>query len=194
LRKLITIMGAFALFVGWYGPHLYGIGGGGGVVACTGTAGTQIGDTRYNVGSTEFAYLMEVDVSAGCQADTGDEICAGIDDWSGTYIFYLMVYDSDGGSGEPGTRLDYVQASGSGSTMTQVCENLTQSITFNNSTAWVGFLYDGPSTTPGYNAATTTGVERRYIDSPGSTPPATWNAAGDTHNTTRDIDAYITFN
>jgi hypothetical protein len=105
-----------------------------------------------------------------------------------------MVYDSDGGSGEPGTRLDYVQASGSGSTMTQVCENLTQSITFNNSTAWVGFLYDGPSTTPGYNAATTTGVERRYIDSPGSTPPATWNAGGDSHDTTRDIDAYITFN
>jgi hypothetical protein len=29
LRKLITIIGAFALFVGWYGPHLYGIGGDG---------------------------------------------------------------------------------------------------------------------------------------------------------------------
>jgi hypothetical protein len=74
-----------------------------------------------------------------------------------------MVYDSDGGSGEPGTLIDSMAVSSSGSgSMDTVCENLTQSVTFDNATAWVGFI--GENTSSSYEAAATGGTKRRHID------------------------------
>jgi hypothetical protein len=107
---------------------------------------------------------MEVTVSSGCQADTGDEICARIENYDqSTYEWTFMVYDSDGGSGEPGTLLDSMAVSSSGSgSMDTVCEYLTQIVTFDNATAWVGFI--GENTSSSYEAAATGGTKRRHID------------------------------
>jgi uncharacterized membrane protein YcfT len=85
-----------------------------------------------------------------------------------------MVYDSDGGSGEPGTLLDSMAVSSSNSgSLDTVCENLTQSITFDNSTAWVGWI--GENTSSSYEAAATGGTKRRHMDLTSQTAPSTWN-------------------
>ena len=190
--RIVLIIATLFLLFGFLGPHNAGVPIQD--VACTGTAGTDVGSTSYNMAAANYGYLMEVTVSAGCQADTGDEICTRLDEWdTSTKEVELIIYDSDGGSGEPGTLLDNVSATGSGSVMTTVCENLTQTVTFNNSTAWIGFI--GESTSTAYEAAATGGTKRRYIDLDSQTPPGTWNAAGDTHDDSgRDIDVYITFN
>jgi hypothetical protein len=167
----------------------------GGASACTGTAGTDVGSTEYNVANVNYAYLMEVTVSSGCQADTGDEICAVIKNYDqSTYEFTFMVYDSDGGSGEPGTLLDSMAVSSSNSgSLDTVCENLTQSITFDNSTAWVGWI--GENTGSSYQAAATGGTKRRHMDLTSQTAPSTWNTSGDSEDDNgRDLDVYITFN
>jgi hypothetical protein len=73
MRIAIAIATIF-LLCGFLGPHNAGVPIQDSVVACTGTAGTDVGSTEYNVANVNYAYLMEVTVSSGCQADTGDEI------------------------------------------------------------------------------------------------------------------------
>jgi hypothetical protein len=143
MKNLIACICLFLFCFSGSTPYYYGAAEtDSGATACTGTAGTDVGSTEYNVANVNYAYLMEVTVSSGCQADTGDEICAVIKNYDqSTYEFTFMVYDSDGGSGEPGTLLDSMAVSSSNSgSLDTVCENLTQSITFNNSTAWVGWI------------------------------------------------------
>jgi hypothetical protein len=133
MKNLIACICLFLFCFSGSTPYYYGAAEtDSGATACTGTAGTDVGSTEYNVANVNYAYLMEVTVSSGCQADTGDEICAVIKNYDqSTYEFTFMVYDSDGGSGEPGTLLDSMAVSSSNSgSLDTVCENLTQSITF----------------------------------------------------------------
>jgi hypothetical protein len=193
--RIVLIIATLFLLCGFLGPHNAGVPIQDSVVACTGTAGTDVGSTEYVIANANHAYLMEVTVSSGCQADTGDEICARIENYDqSTYEWTFMVYDSDGGSGEPGTLLDSMAVSSSNTgSMDTVCEYLTQIVTFDNATAWVGFI--GENTSSSYEAAATGGTKRRHIDLASQTAPGTWNAAGDTHDDSgRDIDVYITFN
>jgi hypothetical protein len=109
MKRLIVILSAllFATAAWALPPFLQIVGGeeAGAPGGCSGTYGT----TTYTagiaaVGASYRCYINKVTIDC---SDTSGQICAGIDDVNtSTAQATLVLYDDDGGSGEPSTLID----------------------------------------------------------------------------------------
>jgi hypothetical protein len=97
LIKFITIIGAFAIFVGWYGPHLYGIGGDGFTpedkwVGWANSSGTPTG-TPADSGGLEQDFVATRQWTAtedGTIKNVNAYLSSDNDNWEAAY---LVVYN-----------------------------------------------------------------------------------------------------
>jgi hypothetical protein len=192
MKRLIVILSAllFATAAWAICPPVLQIVGGenaGAPGTCSGTYGT----TTYTagiaaVGASYRCYINKVTIDC---SETSGQICAGIDDVNtSTAQATLVLYDDDGGSGEPSTLIDSYEIDDIVSDPTNHCEAFSGSVSAGD--YWVGICFENSSSD--YRHEATTGGTGRYY-TPGSyTVPSPWPHATDS-TSAYDRTFYLNF-
>jgi len=180
LLPLLLITGS--VYCGWYYA-----GGGAGGVPCSGT----YGQTSHTLGAYAWSanyrcYITPV--TTDC-SETSGSICAWLNQVNTTnQRVTLVLYDDDGGSGEPSTLLDSYEIDDTFSSAEAHCEAFTATISAGN--YWVGACAE--STVSYYGLEATTGGDGRYY-TPGSySVPSPWPHESDT-TSAYDRTFYLSF-
>lgn len=167
----------------WMGPLLGSGGGQSAALSCAETASGNYGKT-YEDGTSSNAsqyriFLLKIDLGAAEGSDP-TIYCYLADDSSDGQVKFV-IYDDDGGSGEPGTRLYVSSSSTAVDSSSFAWKSESTSTTCLTGVVWAGFIA-GNAMNPGYQYKLSDGVVR-YISNGNYDPPAAWNTDGDTHST-----------
>jgi hypothetical protein len=192
MKRLIVILSAllFATAAWALSPAFLQIVGGeeaGAPGGCSGTYGTATYTAGIApVGASYRCYINKVTIDC---TDTSGQICAGIDDVNtSTAQATLVLYDDDGGSGEPSTLIDSYEIDDIVSDPTNHCEAFSGSVSAGD--YWVGICFENSSSD--YRHEATTGGTARYYTPESYTVPSPWPHATDS-TSAYDRTFYLNF-
>ena len=153
--------------------------------ACSGTYGRTTGESNVSVNS----YLIIVtSVTIDCSASAGSIIATLQDAHDATHEVIFLIYDDDGGSGEPGTKVwagDAMYDAGTEATFADITDTFS-ALSLTTGNYWIGMLYESTDTETKYRYEATSG-QARYYDNVNFTPPETWDYGEDTHSTAERV-------
>lgn len=151
---------------------------------CSGTYGLNSGASSTNPSNQYQIVLNKITIDCSGTVSYVEQYLSDAD-LNYREVKYV-IYDDDGGSGEPGTRL-YTSAAvyNAGSAATLMWLQVSGvSLAVTPGDYWVGTIYESTATDTPYEVST---GQVRSIVNADFNPPASWNTAGDAHFSTQRV-------